>query len=139
VSILFHYRTIAYLPPTGDSCVGEFDITSSDAGLIYAAKSGNSLNSDSQSAPLLQHDNTYGSSTIDTTQARNAIDTNPFQSTNSSSSTVSNPIASQTSTTTTPPPQDASPGTALSAGAIAGIVLAMLLVIAAVITIVTLY
>ncbi|KIW01114.1 uncharacterized protein PV09_07402 [Verruconis gallopava] len=69
------------------SCADKFDITSSSASLIYAALSGSPLNDDSTSATISQHTNTYGTMTMDMTQAKNSANDNPFVSSNGTTAT----------------------------------------------------
>jgi hypothetical protein len=54
------------------------DVTSSSTNWIFAAKSGSAINSDSTSATITQHSNTYGTMTLDLTKAVDSANTNPF-------------------------------------------------------------
>jgi hypothetical protein len=63
------------------------DLTSSSSSWVYAALSGSALNSDSQSASISQHSNTYGTMTLDMTQAKNSANTNPFVSSSGGAAT----------------------------------------------------
>jgi hypothetical protein len=54
------------------------DVTSSSTNWIFAAKSGSAINSDSTSATITQHTNTYGTMTLDLTKAVDSANTNPF-------------------------------------------------------------
>jgi len=65
------------------------DLTDTSSSWVYAALSGSALNSDSQSATISQHQSTYGTMTLDMTQAKNSANTNPFVSSGSSATTGS--------------------------------------------------
>jgi hypothetical protein len=54
------------------------DVTSSNTNWIFAAKSGSAINSDSTSATITQHANTYGTMSLDLTKAVDSANTNPF-------------------------------------------------------------
>lgn len=56
------------------------DFTSNSASWIFASKSGSALNSDSQSASISQHGNTYGNWDWDFSAAKGGSSVNPFAS-----------------------------------------------------------
>jgi hypothetical protein len=64
------------------------DLTSSSSSWVYAALSGSALSSDSQSASISQHSNTYGIMTVDMTKAKNSANTNPFVTTSGGAATT---------------------------------------------------
>jgi hypothetical protein len=64
------------------------DLTSSSSSWVYAALSGSPLNSDSQSASISQHSNTYGTMNLDMTKAKNSANTNPFVSSSGGAATT---------------------------------------------------
>merc|ERR1712036_205833 len=70
------------------NCADKFDITSSSASLIYAARSGSALNDDSTSASIQQHSgSSYGTLSLDMSTARNTANNNPFAASSSGTTT----------------------------------------------------
>merc|ERR1711881_368232 len=70
------------------NCADKFDITSSSASLIYAARSGSALNDDSPSASIQQHSgSSYGTLSLDMSTARNTANNNPFAASSSGTTT----------------------------------------------------
>ena len=61
------------------------DVTSSSSSWIYAALTGSAISSDSQSASISQHSNTYGTMKLDLTKAKNSANTDPFTTSSPSS------------------------------------------------------